>query len=440
MLEHGADLDRGWRGDRSFTAPSMSVGEGGLSLGRPWRQAAARRRAWRIDLGLDVLRARSSTDVHSVVFTARTPSDRRYIWPMEEDAAGREAPATARGGDASGAGSPAEVLRVAFRLGLTSFGGAIAHFGYFRREYVERRRWLDEATFADLLALAQSLPGPASSQLGMAIGYRRAGLGGALAAWLGFTLPSAVILIAFATATTSVDLSHAGWVHGLKLAAVAVVASAVLAMWRALAPDVPAIARRPRRGRRRPPVDLAARAARHDRARGGRRTAAPRRARGGTGTGTGLAPSAAGDSPAAGGARSRSRSSARCCSGCPSSGSRPAPRSWRRPTRSIGVARSCSVAVTWCCRCSTRRSSTRAGSATTGSSPATASTQAVPGPLFTFAGYLGAASSLPPNGVVGGVDRHRRDLPAVAPPARRPAARPGTPCAAGPGPARRSSG
>ena len=144
-----------------------------------------------------------------------------------------------RPGRPAGDGSPGEVLGVALRLGLTSFGGAIAHFGYFRREYVERRRWLDESTFADLLALAQSLPGPASSQLGMAIGYRRAGLGGALAAWLGFTLPSAVILIAFATATTSIDLAHAGWVHGLKLAAVAVVATALVAMWRALAPDLP---------------------------------------------------------------------------------------------------------------------------------------------------------------------------------------------------------
>ena len=156
---------------------------------------------------------------------------------MDERAAGRALPAKTGGGGA--AGNAREVLGVALRLGLTSFGGAIAHFGYFRREYVERRRWLDEATFADLLALAQSLPGPASSQLGMAVGYRRAGLGGALAAWLGFTLPSAVILIGFATATASVDLSSAGWVHGLQLAAVAVVASAVVAMWRALAPDLP---------------------------------------------------------------------------------------------------------------------------------------------------------------------------------------------------------
>lgn len=144
-----------------------------------------------------------------------------------------------RPGRSASDGRPGEVLAVALRLGLTSFGGAVAHFGYFRREYVERRRWLDEATFADLLALAQSLPGPASSQLGMAIGYRRAGIPGALAAWLGFTLPSAVILIAFATATTSIDLAHAGWVHGLKLAAVAVVATAVVAMWRALAWDPP---------------------------------------------------------------------------------------------------------------------------------------------------------------------------------------------------------
>lgn len=140
---------------------------------------------------------------------------------------------------AQGPGTAREVFGAALRLGLTSFGGAIAHFGYFRREYVERRRWLDESTFADLLALAQALPGPASSQLGMTIGYRRAGVPGALAAWLGFTLPSAVIMIGFATLTSSVDLANAGWVHGLKMAAVAVVASALVAMWRALAADVP---------------------------------------------------------------------------------------------------------------------------------------------------------------------------------------------------------
>lgn len=136
-------------------------------------------------------------------------------------------------------GTPLEVLGVALRLGLTSFGGPIAHIGYFRREYVERRGWLDEATYADLVALSQSLPGPASSQLGIAIGTRRAGLLGGLAGWLGFTLPSALALVLFAQVTGAVDLSSAGWVHGLKIAAVAVVAQAVWSMARRLTPDWP---------------------------------------------------------------------------------------------------------------------------------------------------------------------------------------------------------
>jgi chromate transporter len=136
-------------------------------------------------------------------------------------------------------GTPLEVLGVALRLGLTSFGGPIAHIGYFRREYVERRGWLDEATYADLVALSQSLPGPASSQLGIAIGTRRAGLLGGPAAWLGFTLPSAIALVLFAQVTGAVDLSSAGWVHGLKIAAVAVVAQAVWSMARRLTPDWP---------------------------------------------------------------------------------------------------------------------------------------------------------------------------------------------------------
>jgi chromate transporter len=140
---------------------------------------------------------------------------------------------------ASGARSVLEVFRAALKLGLTSFGGPIAHLGYFRREYVERRRWLDERAYADLVALCQLLPGPASSQLGIAIGTRRAGLAGGIAAWLGFTLPSALLLIGFALLTSSTDLASAGWVHGLKLAAVAVVAQAVLLMAVALAPDWP---------------------------------------------------------------------------------------------------------------------------------------------------------------------------------------------------------
>jgi chromate transporter len=132
-----------------------------------------------------------------------------------------------------------EVLRVALILGVTSFGGPVAHLGYFRRTYVERRRWLDEATFADLVALCQSLPGPASSQLGIAIGTLRAGLAGGIAAWVGFTLPSALALIAFGLFASNADLADAGWVHGLQVAAAAVVAQAVIGMARRLTPDAP---------------------------------------------------------------------------------------------------------------------------------------------------------------------------------------------------------
>lgn len=131
------------------------------------------------------------------------------------------------------------MFRVALRLGLTSFGGPIAHLGYFRREYVERRAWLDEATYGDMVALSQFLPGPASSQVGIAIGTRRAGLRGGIAAWLGFTLPSAIALALLGILAAHADLAGAGWVHGLKLAAVAVVAQAVLAMARTLTPDWP---------------------------------------------------------------------------------------------------------------------------------------------------------------------------------------------------------
>ncbi len=131
----------------------------------------------------------------------------------------------------------AEVLAVATRLGLTSFGGPVAHLGYFREEYVIRRRWLDEPAYADLVALCQFLPGPASSQVGIAIGITRAGLLGGLAAWIGFTLPSALLLVAFAYGVRALDVADAGWLHGLKVAAVAVVAWAVWGMARALAPD-----------------------------------------------------------------------------------------------------------------------------------------------------------------------------------------------------------
>lgn len=130
-----------------------------------------------------------------------------------------------------------EVLAAATRLGLTSFGGPVAHLGYFRDEYVHRRRWVADETYADLVALCQFLPGPASSQVGIAIGITRAGLLGGFAAWLGFTLPSAVALVAFAYALQRAGVTDAGWLHGLKLAAVAVVATAVWGMARSLAPD-----------------------------------------------------------------------------------------------------------------------------------------------------------------------------------------------------------
>src|SRR5712692_697696 len=134
-------------------------------------------------------------------------------------------------------GSVLEVLAVATRLGLTSFGGPIAHLGYFRDEYVTRRKWLDDAMYADLVALCQFLPGPASSQVGIAIGVMRAGLLGGLVAWVGFTLPSAIALVAFAYGLRGLGVTDAGWLHGLKVAAVAIVALAVWGMARSLAPD-----------------------------------------------------------------------------------------------------------------------------------------------------------------------------------------------------------
>jgi chromate transporter len=134
-------------------------------------------------------------------------------------------------------GRVGEVLAIATRLGLTSFGGPIAHLSYFRDEYVVRRKWVDEATYADLVALCQFLPGPASSKVGIAIGIARAGLPGGLAAWVGFTLPSAIALVAFAYGVQGLGTGDAGWLHGLKVAAVPVVALAVWGMARSLAPD-----------------------------------------------------------------------------------------------------------------------------------------------------------------------------------------------------------
>jgi chromate transporter len=136
-------------------------------------------------------------------------------------------------------GTPGEVLRVAARLGVTSFGGPIAHLGYFHQEYVVRRKWLDERSYADLVALCQMIPGPASSQLGIAIGLQRAGFLGAVAAWVGFTMPSAIALVAFALVVHGFGVTTTGWLHGLMVVAVAVVAQAVWAMARSLASDAP---------------------------------------------------------------------------------------------------------------------------------------------------------------------------------------------------------
>jgi chromate transporter len=136
-------------------------------------------------------------------------------------------------------GRAGEVFAAFLKLGLTSFGGPIAHLGYFHNEFVERRKWLDETTYADLVALCQFLPGPASSQVGFSLGVLRGnGLLGGLAAWFGFTMPSALIMFAFAKSAAAFAGPVAeGFLHGLKLVAVAVVAQAIWGMARTLAPD-----------------------------------------------------------------------------------------------------------------------------------------------------------------------------------------------------------
>ena len=129
-----------------------------------------------------------------------------------------------------------DVFLAFLRQGLTAFGGPVAHLGYFRREFVERRGWISEAAYADLLALCHFLPGPASSQVGMAIGLRQAGLAGALAAFAGFTLPAATVMIAFAALSPELMFRLGdGWIHGLMIAAAAVVLQAVVQMARTLA-------------------------------------------------------------------------------------------------------------------------------------------------------------------------------------------------------------
>lgn len=130
-----------------------------------------------------------------------------------------------------------EILFVSTRLGLTSFGGPVAHLGYFHEEYIRRRKWMDEKSYADLVALCQFLPGPASSQVGIGIGVMRAGVLGGILAFIGFTLPSVIALILFALLLDTLDVGTAGWIHGLKIVAVVVVTHAILGMAKSLTPD-----------------------------------------------------------------------------------------------------------------------------------------------------------------------------------------------------------
>ncbi|OMP68371.1 chromate efflux transporter [Domibacillus epiphyticus] len=131
-----------------------------------------------------------------------------------------------------------EILLVSTRLGLTSFGGPVAHLGYFHEEYVRRRKWMDEKNYADLVALCQFLPGPASSQVGIGVGVIRGGVIGGVLAFIGFTMPSVLALILFALLLQGFDIGDAGWIHGLKIVAVAVVAHAILGMAQKLTPDL----------------------------------------------------------------------------------------------------------------------------------------------------------------------------------------------------------
>ena len=159
---------------------------------------------------------------------------------MNDDVTQKDDPITAAtpGAKQGKPGSAFEVLLVFFKLGVTRFGGPLAHIGYFREEFVVRRRWLDEQTYADLVGLCQFLPGPASSQVGFSIGLMRAGYGGGLAAWTGFTLPSAIALVLFAYGAGALTgPAGLGVLHGLKLVAVAIVGQAVWGMARTLCPD-----------------------------------------------------------------------------------------------------------------------------------------------------------------------------------------------------------
>lgn len=135
-----------------------------------------------------------------------------------------------------------EILFASTKLGLTSFGGPVAHLAYFKDEYIDRRKWLDDKTYADIIAVCQFLPGPASSQVGMSIGMLRGGLLGGFISWVGFTIPSIIVLIIFALLYQTFSLGDAGFIHSLKIVAAAVVLHALIGLGKKLTPDKPRIA------------------------------------------------------------------------------------------------------------------------------------------------------------------------------------------------------
>jgi chromate transporter len=234
-------------------------------------------------------------------------------------------------------GSVGEVFTAFLKLGLTSFGGPIAHLGYFRDELVVRRRWIDEQGYADLVALCQFLPGPASSQVGFALGLLRGGPLGAAAAWAAFTLPSAILLVLFALGAAAFGGPGSGIIHGLKVVAVAIVAQAVWGMARNLCPD-----------KERASISLAAvlvviLAAGF---------AGPKARRS---QAMSVFPYL--DLPV----RSPSRYSAFCFLACPSSWPQPRCKACRSSIPSSALDRLSSAAAMWCCRCSKPRLSNPAG-------------------------------------------------------------------------------
>ncbi|MGR9047807.1 chromate efflux transporter [Halobacillus faecis] len=139
-------------------------------------------------------------------------------------------------------GSLLEIFKASTKLGFTSFGGPVAHLAYFKDEYIDRKKWLDDKTYADIIALCQFLPGPASSQVGIAIGMLRGGLLGGIISWIGFTVPSIIVLVLFALLYQSFDLSDANFIHSLKVVAAAVVLHALIGLGKKLTPDRPRIA------------------------------------------------------------------------------------------------------------------------------------------------------------------------------------------------------